>query len=124
MSQGEAMSPRLMTEQERGRILRWAQMFVHDCAQREAPPLHTSGDATLDLCRALLFTSTAEERMREALEKAAKQFRFYEEEHTKKAAGFLDYGDRASSRASAEKADTNRRFAELCEAAIGKAAKP
>lgn len=63
-------------------------------------------------------TSASERGMREALEKAAKQFRFYEEEHTKKAMGFLDYGDKASSRASADKADTNRKFAELCDAAL------
>lgn len=61
---------RPMSEEERSRVLRWAQMFVRDCEQREAPPLHTSGDATLDLCRALLSTSSAERGMREALEKA------------------------------------------------------
>lgn len=55
-------------------------------------------------------------RLRSALEKAAAQFRTYEQEHVQKA--FAVPGAYAASTA---KADTNRRSAEMCDAALASA---
>jgi hypothetical protein len=56
--------------------------------------------------------------MREALEKAAKQFRFYEREHHQKAMAFAKREDAGGHVTSLGKARTNREFAEMCEAAL------
>jgi hypothetical protein len=62
------------------------------------------------------------EGLREAVEKAAKQFRFYEREHRRKAADSVTVNpDRAGSEA---KARTNREFAEMCEAALNQRIAP
>jgi len=50
-------------------LLKWAAAFVADVEARGGiPPLHVSGDAMNDICRALLSSSAAEGEMREALE--------------------------------------------------------
>ena len=57
-----------MTTQEETETVKWAKRFVADCAERDGcPPLHVSGDAMLDVCRALLSSSKAERELREAL---------------------------------------------------------
>jgi hypothetical protein len=52
---------------------------------------------------------------REALAEAAKQFRFYEQEHRTKALAAMTTGP---THAAIEKAKTNKQFAEMCEAAL------
>lgn len=55
------------TEREEA-LEKWAMAFVADVEARGGiPPLHVSGDAMHDICRALLSSSRAEGEMREAL---------------------------------------------------------
>jgi len=75
--------------------------------------------AIIAICRALLG-------LREALEKAGAQFRFYEREHQAKADAV--YAVSGPSRDEYEKrrvkATTNKEFADMCDAAIEKATTP
>ena len=60
-----------LSEEARTRTLEWARRFAADCAAPgSTPPLHVSGDAMLDVCRALLSSSAAASGVVGALEKA------------------------------------------------------
>jgi len=64
------VDPKQKGEREEA-LLKWAAGFVADVESRGGiPPLHVSGDAMHDICRALLSSSAAEAEMREALEHA------------------------------------------------------
>lgn len=62
------MTARPMTDEELAGIIKWAAHFVEPYEDADTPPpLRVSGDAMLDVCRALLSTSASVRGMREAL---------------------------------------------------------
>lgn len=77
------------------------------------PPMRVKAVA-----QAFLSEAAARGKVEEALKSAAKQFRFYEREHMTKANLSAGRGEVGASNASVEKGNTNRGFAEMCDAAL------
>jgi hypothetical protein len=113
----------------------WNARYVVPAEQLEEVARFTDDDADLiaavqralpDLLAAVEAARIKElgdenERMREALTKAAEQFRYYERKHQAKAA---TSSDSYESGVRTNRAILNREYAEMCEAALGTTPSP